>query len=108
MKTRIRMRNYGELIRAGISDSHAMQLQAISRALHRLDEASCNYGLTPRQEKREENLEQKAMAIAREYGSIAYHQSDPRGWSLYLVKPEQLGGYSIDAVYDRGIAVCPH
>jgi hypothetical protein len=104
----IRMINYGQLIKAGINNERALQLQKISRSLHRLDEISCNCGKTPQQEKREENLEKQAQSIAKEHGFIAYHQSDPRGWSLYLVKPEQIGTYSIEAVYDRGIAVCSH
>ena len=97
----VRMRNYGDLITKGINNERALQLQKISRQLHTLDEASCNWGLTPRQEKREENLEAKAELIAGEHGLKAYHQGDPRGWSLYLLKPEETD-------YSQGIAVCPH
>lgn len=36
----------------------------------------------------------------------AYHQTDPRGCSLYLVSIEQLGGADISSVYNRGFGVC--
>jgi hypothetical protein len=72
---------------------------------------SCN-GFEPNTEegyeahkKRIASLERKAEAIAAKYGRTAYHQGDPRGWSLYLVSPDDLKGYAIDAVYDRGLAV---
>lgn len=104
----IRMKNYGELVKAGINNERALKLQQISRSLHRLDENSCNYGLTERQEKREERLEKTAESIAKEYGFVSYHQSDPRGWSLYLVNPKTLEGKDIHSEYDRGMAVYPH
>ena len=104
---RTRERNLVELAQiVGVDD--AIALQAISRSLHTLDESACNCGLTGRQEKRSARLESKAKLIADGHGLLAYHQGDPRGWSLYIVNPERLGGYDIDAVYDRGMAVCPH
>jgi hypothetical protein len=60
-------------------------LQKIAKSLHHLDECSCNYGLTPRQETREKNLEAKAQQLASEFSLVVYHQSDPRGCSLYLL-----------------------
>lgn len=35
-----------------------------------------------------------------------YHQSDPRGCAVYLVKSSDLKGQSIDSIYSRGLAVC--
>ncbi len=35
-----------------------------------------------------------------------YHQSDPRGCAVYLVRTSDLNGQSIDQVYNRGLAVC--
>ena len=102
----VRARNAAELGAKGIVPGDALRLQAISRSLHRLAEASCNYGLTERQDKREDRLVEEATAIAHRYGLLAYHQGDPRGWNLYMVHPDQLGGYEIGAVYNRGIAVC--
>ena len=113
-----RQQNYGDLIQKGISLNDAELLQRISRSLHRLDENLCNgyqdykgnwdEAAEKRAEKREERLEKQGKEIAEKYGLIFYHQSDPRGWSVYLVKPEQLNEYSIDAVYSQGIGVTPH
>lgn len=36
----------------------------------------------------------------------SYHQTDPRGCSLYLITRAQLDGKPIDQVYNRGLAVC--
>ena len=37
---------------------------------------------------------------------IPYHQTDPRGCMVYLVKRSDLGDSPIDQVYNRGLAVC--
>lgn len=77
------------------------KLLKISKSLHHLDECSCNYGLTPRQEKREMRLECEAEAIASELGLFVFHQSDPRGCSLYLLEnQEDKNNYS-----SKGIAI---
>jgi hypothetical protein len=34
-----------------------------------------------------------------------YHQGDPRGAALYIVRQSDLQGHSIDSVYNRGICV---
>lgn len=104
----LRIENMGKLAKAGIPVRNAMELQKIARQLHRLGEISCNYGLTERQNKREDRLVEKAQGIAAECGRKAYYQSDPRGWPLYIYTDDILGEYTIDAVYDRGLAVCPH
>jgi len=61
------------------------KLKKIARRLHRLDENTCNYGLTKRQEKRVEKLEKEAKEIANRLGLDAYHQGDPRGATLWLI-----------------------
>lgn len=63
----------------------AVSFCLIARALHRLDEASCNYGLSARQETRISNLEKQAAEIAAAFGGAAYHQGDPRGAALYFL-----------------------
>lgn len=35
-----------------------------------------------------------------------FHQTDPRGCALYLVKRSDLNGQPIEQVYSRGLAVC--
>lgn len=37
---------------------------------------------------------------------IPYHQTDPRGCALYLLKRSDLGDSPINQVYNRGVAVC--
>ncbi len=61
------------------------QLRKISNSLQHLAEASCNYGLTKRQETRERNLLQKGKELAQELGYEFYHQGDPRGCQVYLL-----------------------
>lgn len=60
------------------------ELQHISNALHSLAEAECNYGLTPRQEKRRENLEATARAVAKGWRVPISFQNDPRGRPISL------------------------
>lgn len=87
-----------------ITAEDAIILQMIAHRLHSLDENACNYGLTPQQEKRVTRLEAQAQTIANEYHLNAYHQGDPRGWSLYLVDNE----HTNQSGYDNGIVICPH
>jgi len=77
------------------------QLVKISQSLHALDENACNYGLSKRQEKRQENLEKKADLLAKDIGLYVYHQGDPRGCSLYLTKNKTRQEYN----YTDGIAI---
>lgn len=37
---------------------------------------------------------------------VHYHQTDPRGCSLYVLNKADLGDAPIDSVYNRGVAVC--
>lgn len=39
-------------------------------------------------------------------GLVYYHQTDPRGCALYIVKKADLGELPIDSVYTRGFGVC--
>jgi len=97
-----RERNLIELVKKGIGGEDAMLLQRISHRLHQLDELACNYGLADRQEKRVDTLEKQADTIAQKNNLQAFHQSDPRGWSLYLIQPGTQDNY------DRGMGICPH
>lgn len=74
------------------------ELQKISRQLHKLYENNCNYGLTAKQEKKQVKLQKKAEEIAGEFNLNVYHQTDPRGLSLYLIE-----GSNND--YTQGIGV---
>lgn len=65
----------------------AQELMNLARAFHRLDEAACNYGLTPRQEKRVERMEERLTVISQQLGIAIDHNGDPRGFSVYLHLP---------------------
>ena len=64
------------------------ELQKIAKSLHKLDEMACNYRLTERQEKKQDELIERAREIAKKYGFDVYHDGDPRACTLYLITPE--------------------
>jgi hypothetical protein len=37
---------------------------------------------------------------------VAYHQTDPRGCALYVVRVADLAGSDVHQCYSRGLAVC--
>lgn len=76
------------------------QLKKVSGQLHHQDKNACNYGLSDRQTTRVAHLEQQAEALAQELGYHAYHQSDPRGASLYLID-ETMN----DSTYSQGLCI---
>jgi len=52
-------------------------------------------------------LARVARIMANHPGMVAYHQGDPRGCALYIVREKDVpAGESIDAYYTRGFAVC--
>lgn len=77
-------------IGSGAIGRDCAELAGIAAALHRLAEHECNYGLTPRQEKRRERLEAKAREIAKGWRVSIEFQGDPRGRPISL----DLGGPS--------------
>jgi hypothetical protein len=55
---------------------------------------------------REKGALKRLQAImARHPGVWAYHQADPRGCALYVGTRADLAGLSVDACYNRGVAV---
>lgn len=66
------------------------ELCTIARQLQRSNENDCNYGLSPRQEKRAENLTRKAAELAKSIGCGIVANSDPRGYALFLTVPSGL------------------
>ena len=49
----------------------------------------------------------RANAIAKAHGMTIYHQGDPRGCSLYLIRPGDVpDGQCVTGYYTRGIAIC--
>ena len=61
------------------------ELVKISKSLRRIGCKECNYGLTERDEKRRQRLEEKAYEIAARFSLGCYFQRNPRGCALYLV-----------------------
>lgn len=121
---------------AGISYEHANALRRISMILSRWSELECgdgneycswaierdevtdkpymvtypHDGLSRRSPvaDREKGALKRLQAIVSHYPDyVAYHQTDPRGCAVYLVRKSDVPeGTSIDSVYNRGIAVC--
>ena len=78
-----------------VSADVSSEIIQIARELKRIDEANCNYGETKRRETRAANLEKRAAEIAKEFGFVAHHQSDPRGASLFFHKQGENYHYGI-------------
>lgn len=78
------------------------ELLKIAKRLNGLDCYSCNFGdLSKRQENTLNKLENRAEELAQGLKLHAYHQTDPRGCSLYLV--EDLKGADIN--YTNGVCI---
>lgn len=120
---------------AGISYEHANALRRISMTLSRWGELECGDGndycswaierdettgkpymvTYPHDGKsrrtpvadRERGALKRLQAIVSHYPDyMAYHQTDPRGCAVYMVRKSDVPeGTSIDSVYNRGIAV---
>jgi len=55
---------------------------------------------------RETGALKRAKAIAAAHGLTVYHQTDPRGAALYVIRPGDVPeGADVDGYYSRGIAV---
>ena len=114
------------LMTAGISLDDAVALRRISMTLHRWHEAECN-GEIQRDEATNipywynRHTNKKIWKVAdRETGALkrlnkimakypllsAYVQGDPRGASLYILRPNDVPeGKDVEAYYNRGLAV---
>lgn len=56
---------------------------------------------------REKTALKRSTKIAEAHGLKVYHQGDPRGCSLYLLRPGDIPeGRSVSQCYNRGIAIC--
>ena len=79
------------------------QLKPISRKLNALGVRACN-GVSESQETRdatsEAKLTKRADLLAQDLGLRFYHQTDPRGCSVYLIDENM-----DDSTYSRGIAI---
>jgi hypothetical protein len=56
---------------------------------------------------REAGAIKRAKAIAERHGLTIYHQGDPRGCTLYVIRPGDVPeGAKVESCYNRGIALC--
>jgi len=118
-----------QLTNFGITYTDAKQLRRISMTLHRWHELECGTGrgAVERDEKTGKtywynaNSDHRSPTPDRETGALkrlasimasyphlsAYIQGDPRGATLYILRPGDVpNGKSPDAYYSNGIAVC--
>ena len=132
------MTNQEFLARLGVSRTTWYELRRICRRLHKLDEMACNgeiqcddfteqwYNYRPDEygtptikasvlRTQPIDLVRLAADLVKRHGLSVYHQSDPRGCSLYVYKHEDLErcsrgsepGYGISAYYSTiGTAIC--
>ena len=70
---------------SGILDT----LRRHESALHRLAERECNFGLTDKEQHREESIERKVCAIADELGFRVTFNGDPRGGAIRFILPNR-------------------
>lgn len=62
---------------------------------------------TPIRDLEKSALARLAKLMAEHPGLVAYHQTDPRGCALYVMRREDIpSGSTLDACYTRGLAVC--
>lgn len=64
------------------------ELIKLGNTLSNLAVANCNYGLSPRQETRRDNIRDRIAAIGKELGVTFTTGGDPRGYVLKLKTPE--------------------
>jgi hypothetical protein len=61
----------------------------------------------PKRDTEKAALAKVEAIMARKPGFRAYHQTDPRGCSLYIIRPGDIeAGGNVHALYNRGIALC--
>ena len=113
----------------GLGYDDAQALRRISMTLRRWGELECNgdiqrdevtgityaqYGrgtkgpfITERIADRENGALKRLQAIMSKHPDLlAYHQTDPRGCAVYVLRKDDVPvGSSIDSVYNRGVAV---
>lgn len=117
------------LMQIGISRDDAIRLRRDAMMLHRWHELECGIGngcverdettgktywlnsMTGRRSKiadRETPALNRIKAIVSRYPTLGYYvQGDPRGASLYILRPGDVpAGCDADAYYSRGIVVC--
>ena len=82
----------------------AAELCRLATSLGRLNEIACNSGLTERQERRKQSLQNRIKAVLESTGSVLNHfNNDPRGYAVYLDLPD--GSYNIFGGQECGYGI---
>ena len=124
-----RQQTFAALARLGITDADAASLVRASATLSTWAEHECNGAIQRdgddgegvpywyntntgrricRTSDREKGALKRARSIAQKYGMEIYHQGDPRGVAVYLLRPGDVpAGAAAGSYYTRGVAVCP-
>ena len=114
------------LMSHGLSDEEIATLLRAEKTLRNWAEHECN-GAIQRDEEtgapywvnsytgkrvgrtadREAGALRRCNAIAQAHGLTFYHQNDPRGAQVYILRPGDVPrGEDVSAYYSRGICVC--
>lgn len=63
--------------------------------------------LTVKIADREAGAVRRIEKICKAHGLSYYHQGDPRGCALYIIRPGDVAdGQSVECCYNRGVAIC--
>lgn len=73
-----------QLLREGQYARVCDEFRSLANSLHKSFENDCNYGLTERQQKREDRLVERVHELAKQCGLYSYIQTDPRGGTIYV------------------------
>lgn len=130
-KAERRQRLMNRLADLGFSYDEANKLRRIEMTLHRWSEEECNGTIQrdgdegdgkPRRyyERQNGEIVRGSIIPDREAGALRrlkailqfhsdlsyYHQGDPRGCALYIVRNSDIVDGDISSLYTRGVAVC--
>jgi len=113
LKAERALRKWGEL-ECGTGDGnrsvHVFRDEETGKPFYRVEYRVGNEWKERVQPKRD--TEKAALAkvdaiMAGKTGFRAYHQTDPRGCALYIIRPGDIeAGENVHALYNRGIALC--
>ena len=104
-KRQVVAENAAELAGLGLRPQQVAALQKLARQLQRYHVDSCNYGLSPQQERNEAAREREVTAIRESAGIHVRVQGDPRGWPI-LVSREAI--QANDTLRAGIVRVCPY
>ena len=118
------MRLCGQLDAHGVTQDEVDALLRCSRVLSTWAEHECN-GAIQRDEKtdkpywynctgermgrtsdREAGALRRAKTICERHGLTMYHQGDPRGCALWVIRPRDCDRCTVESSYTNGVAVC--